>query len=612
MGLRDAIEQRKREPLTPYVRKAWAELLVECGLDGRYPALAQNIADGFSVGIPRITRTYTPPNHASVRSLPNVYSSIVENEFKAGRYIGPFTQRQVESALGPFQTSPLSLVPKSSKPGSYRAVHNFSHPHNPSPVAMSINSHIDCNEFPCTWGTFSTVALLIARLPPGSQASIRDVAEAYRTVPVKPAQWPGLVIRLQAEDQFAVNTCNNFGLASAGGVYGLLADAGADIFQGKGLGPLDKWVDDHVFFRIPRAHLPSYNMQREKWHRKIQIQGGRRQEGSRVWYGGKALPNSSMEEFDEDCSEPLQDLANSSPCPPEDRTFTYANTDIDELSTRLGIRWQPAKTVPFGTEVLYLGFQWDLRSRKVFLLDEKKTKYLAAIAEWGVKRTHNLLEVQKLYGKLMHAALVIPAGRAHLTSMEAMLASFNNGPFVPHSPPRDTPDDLDWWQCQLSQPTIFSPIREPQTPTEHRAYSDASSGVGVAITIGPRWRAWQLAPGWKSQGRDIQWAEAVGFELLVISLCELADEGDHILAYGDNRGVVEGWWKRCSANRPTNHVFQRIIQYAEDRCRTIHTRYVPSAQNPADAPSRGIYPSRTLLLNPVVVPSEIRALLIDV
>ena len=353
-------------------------------------------------------------------------------------------------------------------------------------------------------------------------------------------------------------------------------------------------------------------MQREKWHCKIQIQGGRRQEGSHVWYGGKALPNGSMEEFDEDCSKPLQDLANSSPRPPEDRTFTYADTDIDELSTRLGIRWQPAKTVPFGTEVPYLGFWWDLRSRKVFLPDEKKTKYLATIAEWGVKRMHNLLEVQKLYSKLMHAALVIPAGHAHLTSMEAMLASFNNSPFILHSPPQDTPDDLDWWQRQLSHPTIFSPIREPQTPTEHRAYSDASSGVGVAITIGLRWRAWQLTPRWKSQGRDIQWAEAVGFELLVISLCELADEGDHILAYRDNRRVIEGWWKRCSTNRPTNHVFRRIIQYAEDHCRTIHTRYSLSAQNPADAPSRGIYPSRTLLLNPVVVPSEIQALLIDV
>ena len=81
-------------------------------------------------------------------------------------------------------------------------------------------------------GTFSTVALLIARLPPGSQASIRDVVEAYRTVPVRPDQWPSLVICLQADDQFTANICNNFGLTSAGGVYGMLADAGADIFRG--------------------------------------------------------------------------------------------------------------------------------------------------------------------------------------------------------------------------------------------------------------------------------------------------------------------------------------------------------------------------------------------
>ena len=146
------------------------------------------------------------------------------------RYISPFSRNQLERALGPFQSSPLSLVPKTTSPGTYRAVHNFSHPHVPSSDVTSINSHINCDDFPCTWGTFSTVALLIARLPPGSQASIRDVAEAYRTIPVKPNQWPGLVIRLQADDQFAVNVCNNFGLTSAGGVYGTLADAGADIF----------------------------------------------------------------------------------------------------------------------------------------------------------------------------------------------------------------------------------------------------------------------------------------------------------------------------------------------------------------------------------------------
>ena len=611
-GLKDALARRKHEPLTPYIKEAWVGLLLECGLDRRYPLLAQGLADGFDVGIPRITRTYIPPNHPSVVSLPDVYNSSINSEFEAGRYIGPFTRRQVESALGPFQTSPLSLVPKMSKPGVFRAVHNFSHPHNPSPHATSINAHINCDDFPCTWGTFSTVALLIARLPPGSQASIRDVAEAYRTIPIKPSQLPGLVIKLQDEDQFAVNTCNNFGLTSAGGVYGSLADAGADIFRGKGIGPLAKWVDDHIFLRVPRTHLLSYNAQQAEWCHEIQAHGGRRQEGSRLWYGGKTLPSGPAEEFDEDCSTPLQDLSNCSPRSPEDREFAYADADIDRISARLGIEWQASKSVPFGTEVPYLGFRWNLLSQKVYLPNEKKSKYLNAITEWGKKRTHDLLEAQQLHGKLLHAALVIPAGRAHLTSMEAMLASFHNSPFIPHTPPRDTPDDLAWWQAQLSRENIFAPILEPQPLIEHRAYSDASSGVGVAITIGARWRAWRLVPGWKSQGRDIQWAEAVGFELLTVALRELSSEGDHIILYGDNRGVVEGWWKKCSANRPTNHVFRRVIQLSENCRRTLHTRYVPSAQNPADGPSRGLYPSRSLLLHPVVVPDETRPFLVDV
>ncbi len=441
-----ALEQRRLEALSPYNHKAWATELARLSLRSRYPSLTQGLANGFDLGIPRIPHTYTPPNHPSIRSLTHVYNGIVEHEFALGRYIGPFTRSQLETSLGPFQTSPLSLVPKTSKPGKYRAVHNFSHPHNPQPEISSINSHIDSDDFPCTWGTFTTVALLIARLPPGSQASIQDVAEAYRTIPVTPSQWPSLVIRLQADDQFAVNTCNNFGLSSAGGVYGMVADAGADVFRGNGIGPLAKWVDDHLFFRVPRKLLPEYNAQRADWHREILSHGGRRQDGGRLWYRGKNLPDGSPEEFDEDCSTTLQDLANASPRSVQDQQFAYADADIDALSTHLGIQWETSKSVPFGTEVPYLGLRWDLRTRVVHLLDEKRVKYLGAIAEWEAKRTHNLLETQKLYGKLLHASLVILPGRAYLTSLEAMLASFNSSPFIPHTPPQDTPSNLEWWK----------------------------------------------------------------------------------------------------------------------------------------------------------------------
>ena len=106
--------------------------------------------------------------------------------------------------------------------------------------------------------------------------------------------------------------------------------------------------------------------------------------------------------------------------------------------------------------------------------------------------------------------------------------------------------------------------------------------------------------------------EAISFKLLTICVFALSSKGNHVIVYGDNRGVVEGWWKRCSANRPTNHIFRRILQLLEDCDRMVHMRYVPSTQNPADTPSRGTYPSRSLLLDSVTVPSKAQPFLIDI
>ena len=193
-----------------------------------------------------------------------------------------------------------------------------------------------------------------------------------------------------------------------------------------------------------------------------------------------------------------------------------------------------------------------------------------------------------------------------------MLSSFNNNPFRPHTPPRSTPEDLDWWQRQLHRSNVSICISESQPLTNYKAYSDASSGFGVVITIGPRWRAWQLADRWKSRGRDIQWAEAISFELLALCVCSFSGEGEHILLHGNNRGVIKGWWKHCSANKPTNQVFRRVIQLSELSGKVIHTKYIPSAKNPTDGPSRGIYPPHSLLLDPIILPSEVRPFLINV
>ena len=151
--------------------------------------------------------------------------------------------------------------------------------------------------YPCTWGTFTTICYTIHNLPPGSQASIWDIAEAYHTIPVNPNQWPGLIVKLWEDDSFTINTDNNFSLSSARGIYGELGDAAADLFWAHRMGPLSKWVDDHIFFHIWHEYLLLYNTKRVLWHKTITNNGGWVQSGSRFLYHGENLPNDLPVEF---------------------------------------------------------------------------------------------------------------------------------------------------------------------------------------------------------------------------------------------------------------------------------------------------------------------------
>jgi len=356
------------------------------------------------------------------------------------------------------------------------------------------------------------------------------VAEAYRTIPLHPSQWPGLVVRT-GPDSFAIDSSFCFGFSPAAGSYGDLADAGADIFRSEGIGPLSKWVDDHFFIRILREHLDSYNSLRKARAAIIAKNGGLLTNGGRRWYRGSDMLDGHVEEFDEDSSFLIQDLSNSSPRSPEDALFTYCFADIDKLSKILGIPWEPAKDIFFSSRAPFIGFLWDLATRTVSIPESKKKKYLAAIQEWEARSTHTLLEVQQLYGKLLHASLVLPAGRAYLVSLESMLAIFNNHPYMPHHAPKSTNGDLRWWKSHLAQPSISRSIPGPIEVTDPSAYSDASSGTGVAIWINGRWRAWILLPGWKGEDRDIGWAEAVGMELLITTLLTHCPEGTCFKVY---------------------------------------------------------------------------------
>lgn len=573
-ALRNAISHRRHNPVTPFNWSVWFNLLNVSGLlDKYYPHIPSSIRFGFNIAFPSIHSTNTPHNSATMLANHDEFTRIVRHERESGRYLGPLSQEEVELLIGPFQTSPLSLVPKHSHSTKLRLIQNFSFPRSPSPLHSSINSAIDSDLFPCTWGTFTAFALSIWRLPPGSEGACRDVSEAYRRIPIHFTQWPAAVVRT-SESTFDLDFSVSFGAKSGCGAFGSVADAGADILRYRGIGPVGKWVDDHLFIRIRRKYVSAFNKMRAECHGRIMARGGRHHTGGRFWFGGDALPDGRVEEFDEDMAFPVRDLSGESPRSEHDKLFTYNFDDIDAVTKPLGYVWELAKDYPFASEVPFTGLIWHLDNRVVSVGREKKLKYLASIAEWRTSSAHVLLAVQKLYHQLLHVTLVIPMGRAYLTNLEAMLGIFHDSPHKPRTPPADTADDLAWWESVLSRPVLCRAIPGPCEVFDCGAFSDASSGTGIAIIINGRWRAWRLLPGWDRGDRDIGWAEAIGFEFLVYAVISStsAAETTHFKLFGDNTGVVEGWWNNRSRNRETNAVFRRIHDFLERTNYSVHSR----------------------------------------
>ena len=230
MALVDVLMLRKQWPRMPYKAEAWKQALRRAGLLEHFSSIPSGLHKGFTVGYPMLDHVQTPPNSTSLSVYEKKFKEIVNKELTKERYIGPFPFMTIEAAIGPFQSSPLSLIPKPGKPGKFRLVQNFSFPIQTSTCFPnpSVNDAITTGLLPCMWGKFSTIFLLVVRLPPGSQAATQDVAEAYRTVPLHESQWPVAVVRI-SETSACIDTCVAFGASPSCGVYGQVADVGAEI-----------------------------------------------------------------------------------------------------------------------------------------------------------------------------------------------------------------------------------------------------------------------------------------------------------------------------------------------------------------------------------------------
>ncbi|KAE8269259.1 hypothetical protein A4X09_0g3087 [Tilletia walkeri] len=233
-----------RRPLNP---DGFDRVLRSLNLMDDYGDLVEGFRGGFDFGIPPIQETRTPPNQISATENMEVLDQIAAKELEKGRWAGPYSREEIEKEIGPFQSSPMGLIPKPN--GDWRLVQDLSYPRNGS--YLSINSYIVADEYLTTWDDVTTVFVVLLELSRKVQGATFDAMEAFRGILALASQLPGLILQLR-EGVLYYDFFLPFGLASATGVWGRVADCVKAIITTKLLRRVRifRWVDDFLVVRL--------------------------------------------------------------------------------------------------------------------------------------------------------------------------------------------------------------------------------------------------------------------------------------------------------------------------------------------------------------------------
>ena len=205
---------------TPFIPDVWKSMLNDIPPFNSFPDVPIGLRFGFDMGVHTPpTHTYVPPNHNSALSFPDHITSHIQKELSLGHYSSPFSCSDLESLIGPFRTSPLGTVPKTTDSSERRIVQDLSFPRN-NPFLSSVNDQININDFRCNWGTFNDVRSIVIDAPPLSEAATLNVDTAFRCCPITPSQQRSFIIHL--DGSFYIDHCAPFSATSTGSVFGEL------------------------------------------------------------------------------------------------------------------------------------------------------------------------------------------------------------------------------------------------------------------------------------------------------------------------------------------------------------------------------------------------------
>ena len=206
-------------------------------------------------------------------------------------------------------------------------------------------------------------------------------------------------------------------------------------------------------------------------------------------------------------------------------------------------------------------------------------------------------EAETIIGTLNHVCLVVPEGRSRLVSLFKFRGGFKSGTpsEVKHKLSFSTAEDLAWWRSRLQEKFVGIKILRPREALDNKVYVDASTSWGIGLVLDGKWLAWEFKSDWQAEGREIGWAEMVAVELATRTLITAKFKNCHIVVRSDNQGVVGALKAGRSRGTHQNLILREIVKLLQDNELWISTTWVSTLENPADAPSRGVFPGKDSL-----------------
>ena len=299
--------------------------------------------------------------------------------------------------------------------------------------------------------------------------------------------------------------------------------------------------------------------------------------------------------------------------------FTYYYDREEALSrvSSLHVPWHKEEgDLIFSNVTTFIGFSWDLPTKRVRLPDEKRLKFLNRVRiflDYFSGHRCSLLDVQKPHGSLCHIAFIYVQGRTRLPSLSNFIASFMDNEFTRRYPPKSMLTDLKWWFHILQDASFYRQLLPHRPCQDMGLFVDASTSWVIGIVVSGRWTAFRLHGSWKVEGRDICWLETVSIEILLYILEAMGISNTTLLIHSDNQGTIGSMAKGRSRNHHINLSIRRAYVVIASQLIIPELVYIPSENNPADPISRGELGSiDSRITVSFSLPDELRQIFLDV